>query len=47
VEASPEKMEANAEDMQFGAEYWEVPKEHATVIPVGALKKWHKDRNQV
>jgi hypothetical protein len=38
-------LKANPEDMAFEVKHREVPKEHATVKPVGRLRKRHKDRN--
>jgi hypothetical protein len=41
MEAYPEKMEANPEEMKSVAKHEQVPKEEATAKPVRALKKQH------
>jgi hypothetical protein len=43
MEAYPEKMEANQEEMESTMKYEEVPKEEAAVESSGAMKKQHGD----
>jgi hypothetical protein len=51
TEANPEKLKAyqeiepDAGVMQAIGEHQEVPKQEATVMPVGGLRKWRRDRN--
>jgi hypothetical protein len=44
TEARLDNKEPNPEEMETGSEHWEVPKVHASVKPVGELKKRHKGR---
>jgi hypothetical protein len=43
--ANPEKTEPNPGEKETSVEHQEIPKEDATVIPVGGLSKRRRDRN--
>jgi hypothetical protein len=45
TEARLDCKELTREEMESESEQREVPKERAAVMPVGGLRKWHRDRN--
>jgi hypothetical protein len=45
TEAYREKVQTNPRMMQSVVEHQEIPKEEASVVPIGGLRKWHEDYN--
>jgi hypothetical protein len=45
MEAYPEKMKADAEEVKSVVEHEEIPKEEAAMKRARALKKWHRDQH--